>query len=78
MIIHCEADLARERIEAHQTKYGPAVITVTGYSSVMSKVWGALLPYKDMYYVRLKYDRKSHKYVRVDINYPLIRTLSLE
>jgi hypothetical protein len=31
-----------------------------------------------MYYVRLRYDRKSRKYVRVDINYPLIRTLNLE
>lgn len=70
--------MARERIEARQTKDGPWVVKVTGYSRVLSKVWEALTPYKDMYYVRLRYDRKLHMYVRVDINYPTIRTLNLE
>lgn len=78
MTTHCEAILARERIEARQTKHGSWVFKVTGYSRVMSKVWDALIPYKDMYYVRLKYDRRLCRYVRVDINYPPIRTLNLE
>ena len=70
--------MARERIEARQTKYGPSVVNVTGYTRVMSKVWDALLPYKDMYYTRLKYDRKLRQYVAIDTNYPLIKTLNLD
>jgi hypothetical protein len=70
--------MARERIEARPTKIGPSVFTVTGYTRVVSKVWDALLAYKDMYYVRLKYDRKLRQYVKIDTNYPPIKTLSLD
>lgn len=70
--------MARERIGARQTKDGPWVVKVTRYSRAIIKVWESLLPYKDMYYIRFKYDRKSRKYLKIDINYPLIRILSLD